>query len=376
MNTLPESAGLKWFRSLIPPFIEVEVVPEGGLGPNDSQERLAAFDSGQNFVEHINSLTSALVDDMVEQGAKDISNIQWDFGGHKFDLDMVKALVAQMAEDQDNDYLEGVKKVYLIHPPGLEEAILRHLSGLLVPAIPNSQSARLISVTVGDEMRHFVVEPYKMNLPTQDSKNVHWLIVHLYNPDKPAMSIKVEDQGPWAFKEPTPLLSDTEVAEDWAMKALEAHFIQEGIAVHDVCYEPNGPSTFPDYRACLDGTTWNFEITRVLGDMLETRHILDKPRDTEKMMRRAIQSPPIQDSDIRNAVDHAIKSKERKQPVDGAPSNLCLVLIDALDLGLGSKSTFWKDIDLSAFNAVVLVDGYPQPRLAFLKGRSLLGGEP
>ena len=53
-------------------------------------------------------------------------------------------------------------------------------------------------------------------------------------------------------------------------------------------------------------------------------------------MDSAVQSPPIEDADVGNALDRAIKSKERKRP-DGMARNLCLVLLNALDSGSQSK---------------------------------------
>ena len=157
----------------------------------------------------------------------------------------------------------------MIHPPQLEDEIQCHLSALPVPAISASRSERLIRIAAGQEMRHFVVEPYKMDLTRRRSTDPRWLIVHLYNPDIPALAIRVEAQGPLTFKEPTPLLSNTEVAEEWAMGVIQKPSTRGRVGVRCVCYEPNGPKTFPDYRARLNGTPWDFEITRVLGTSLK-----------------------------------------------------------------------------------------------------------
>ena len=47
----------------------------------------------------------------------------------------------------------------MIHPPQLEDEIRCHLSALPVPATYSSRSERLVSIAVGQETRHFVVEP-------------------------------------------------------------------------------------------------------------------------------------------------------------------------------------------------------------------------
>ena len=222
----------------------------------------------------------------------------------------------------------------VIHPPQLEDEIQCHLSALPVPAISASRSERLISIAAGQKMRHFVVEPYKMDLTRRRSTDPRWLIVHLYNPDIPALAIGVGAQGPLTFKEPTPLLSNTKVAEEWAMGVIQNHLREAGVGVRCVSYEPNGPTTFPDYRARLNGTPWDFEITRVLGDILENRHILDQPRDARRNMDLAVQSPPIDEKDISTALDRTIKNKEGKDQPDGITRSLCLVLLNALDLDI------------------------------------------
>ena len=194
----------------------------------------------------------------------------------------------------------------------------------------------------------------------------------MYNPDMPAMAIGVEAQGPLTFREPTPLLSDTEVAERWAMEVVEGYLSNMGVDIVCACHEPNGPKTFPDYRAQLNGATWNFEITRVLGNILETRRVLDRPRDARKMMNRAVQSPPIEQGDIEVALNHAIKSKARKCEAGEGTPNFCLVLLNALHLDIGRRSNVWEGVDSAFFDAVILVGEYSQSSIEFIKGRCLM----
>ena len=373
-----ESPGLKAFRRQIPPFIHVEVVQQGTPEYDDLKTHSVIFEGGTNFSTHVDDYIAYLINDQMGQSTKEfyvpgaLNAITPDSNERKLGIPLLKAMIAEMSEIQDSDYLEGVTKVYVIHPPQLEDELCSHLSALPVPAISGSVSARLISVRVGNESRHFVVEPYKMDLTKRHSADPRWLIVHLYNPDMPAMAIRVEAEGPLTFREPTPLLSDTEVAERWTMKVVEDYLSNMGVDIACPCHEPNGPKTFPDYRAQLNGATWNFEITRVLGNMLETRRVLDKPRHPRKMMSRAVQSPPIEQGDTEVALNHAIKSKERKCEVGEGSTNFCLVLLNALDLDIGRQSNVWEGIDLASFDAIILVGEYSQPSIEFLKGRSLM----
>ena len=370
-----ESPGLKAFRRLLPPFVHVEVVQPGTPEYDDLRVHSVTFEAGENFTQNIMEYLSRGIDDRMGQATKEFyastiaGSITPDAEGKKLGIQMIKAMITEMVEVEDYDYVDGVTKVYVIHPPELEDELRRHLSALLVPATPASRSERLVSIAVGQKTRHFVVEPYKMDLTRRPSTDPRWIIVHLYNPDIPALAIKVEAQEPLTFKEPTPLLSGTKVAEEWAMGVIQRHLRQVGVDVRCVCYEPNGPKTFPDYRARLNGTLRDFEITRVLGDILENRHILDQPRDARKNMDRAVQSPPIDEMDVATALNHAIKSKEDKAQSDGITRSLCLVLLNALDLDIGSQSNVWEDIDLKSFHAVILVNGYSTPSVELIKGR-------
>ena len=370
-----ESPRLKAFRRLLPPFIHINVVQHGTPEYDDLRVHSVAFDAGENFTGNVIKYMSRIIDDRMGEATKEFytstsgDSFTRDADGKKLGIQMIKAMIAETIEAADADYVNGVTKVYVIHPPQLEDELRCHLSALLVPAISASRSERLISIAVGQEIHHFVVEPYKMDLTRRRSTDPRWLIVHLYNPDIPALAIGVEAQGPLTFKEPTPLLSDTEVAEKWAMGVIQSHLREAGVDVRCVCYEPNGPKTFPDDRARLNGTLWDFEITRVLRGFLENRRILDQPRDVRKNMDMAVQSPPIDERYVGTALDHAIKSKEGKNQSDGIARSLCLVLLNALDLDIGSQSNVWEDMDLTSFHAVILVNGYSRPSVELIKGR-------
>ena len=370
-----ESPGLKAFRRILPPFVHAKVIQQGTPEYEDLRVSSVTFEAGQNFTANVIEYMSRLIDDRMGQGTKEFhtskvgDSITPDADGKKLGLPMIKAMIAETTEFEERSYIKGIKKVYVIHPPQLEDELRRHLSTLPVPAMYSSRFERLISVAVGQEMRHFVVEPYKMDLTRRHSTDPRWLIVHLYNPDTPTLSFGVEAQGPLTFREPTPLLSDTEVAEKWSMGVLQDYLRDEGVDVRFVCHEPNGPKTFPDYRARLDDAPWDFEITRVLGDILQNRHILDKPRNARKNMDLAVQSSPIEEEDVRIALDRAIKSKERRRQSDGTARNLCLILLNALDLNIGSQSNVWEETGLTSFDAVVLVNGFSQPSVELITGR-------
>ena len=224
-----------------------------------------------------------------------------------------------------------------------------------------------MSVQIEETVRPFVVLPYMMDLIGRSSTSPRWLIVHPYNPNRPALTMKVNERGPWTLQEPTPLLSDTKDAENWAMRVLQHHLRDEGT---DIQYhsEPNGPQTFPDFRADIGGEEWEIEVTRILGDLLTNRQVPDTPRDSRKVIERAAQSPQIGERDVEKALGQAIRSKACKRPSVGTGFKYCLMMVNAAGLNVCRQSPVWQGKDLSAFNAVVLINGYTQPEIEFIKG--------
>ena len=368
-----ESVGLKAFRRLLPPFIHVEVIEQNSPDYDDLKVHSVTFEAGENFATNVDAYTSRLIEDQMGQSTREFStsiiadSIKPDSNGRRLGIPLLKAIIAEMAELEESHYIEGVTKAYVIHPPQFEDELRRLLSALPLPSISSPASERLLSVAIADKVRHFIVEPYNMDLPRRRSTDPNWLIVHLYNPDMPALGVKVETQGPLTFREPTPLLSKTEVAEKWAMGLLQHYFRETGIRVQHCVYEPNGPKTFPDYRARLNDVPWDFEVTRVLGDILENRRIFDQPKDAKKNIDMVVQSPPIGERDVGTALAHAINSKKGKRQPDGTTRNLFLVLLNVLDLNIRGNANVWDDVDLTAFNAVVLVSGYPRPSVELIK---------
>ena len=367
--------GLEAFRLTIPPFIHIEIVEEDTPEYENLRTHSVVFESGENLASHVLEYSLELMNDRMGQSTKEFAvsaatdTIEPDADGNKVGIPLIKTIIAEMVQDGlPCDYVNGVKKIYLIHPPLLEDELHRQLNGLLVPPMADSPSERLISVCIGEETHRYVVQPYKMDLRRRRSADPRWLIVHMYNPDQPAMAIQVGPQGPMTFREPTPLLSDTRIAEDWAMGIVQAYLSSKGVEIQDVRHEPNGPKTFPDYEVHVNGTHWDLEVTRVIGDLLKSRHILDQPRDLRNMMSRAVQSPPIEKLDVENALDHAIDSKERSKSSAGKGSRYCLVLVNAAGLDIGSRSDIWQGRNLSSFDSVVVIHGFSQPTVEFIKG--------
>lgn len=368
-----ESPGLAAFRRMLPPFIHIEVVPDGAAEPEDMIATSVMFEAGDNLASNVLEFSQRMIDARMGRSTKEFTPLKAadvnEAGpeGRKVSIPLLKAMIAEIAQESESEYIDGVTKVYIIHPSTLEGELKDLVARLPVPPLAASALERMMSVQVDEAIWPFVVQPYMMDLIGRSSANPRWLIVHLYNPNRPALAVKVAEHGPWTFKEPTPLLSDTKDAENWAIGELQNYLRDEGVDTQ-FRSEPNGPTTFPDFRADIGGEEWDVEVTRVLGDLLNSRHVPDKSRDSKKVIETAAQSPPISESDAGKALDQAVRSKGRKRPSVGRGFKYCLLLVNAAGLDVGRQSPVWRGKDLSSFDAVVLISGYTDPEIEFIKG--------
>ena len=366
------------FRQLLPPFVDVEFVEEASPEYDDIETRSVFFDVGENFQSNIHAYVTNIIEEEMGEATKKlpISSVvdtgAIDADERKLGIPLLKRLIGDVARDEDAEYVKGVSKAYVIHPPALRDELKEHLSHLPIPPMYADDSERLVSLCVGGENRSFVLAPYEMDIDSHRSNDPRWVMVLLFNSDMPPLGIKIGVPKPLNFKEPTPLLSDTEIAEKWAMGVLGDTLRDSG---HSIQYrhEPNGPNTFPDFAADINGVDWDIEVTRVMGDILQERHILNNPRNSRKMFKTAVHKPSIVPDDAREALQKAIESKKRERSA-GEDTRYGLVLLNSADLDIGEGMPAWQQTDLASFDAVVLIHGYSQPTVEFIKGK--LTGDP
>ena len=360
-------------RSFIPPFIDIEVVSPGTPEYDALPNNFVMFEVGENLLANMTTFTAMQLNSRLLQvtdqmpSLPDAATTNGSGQTAKLGIPLLKRGIASIVTALEPKEVEGATKVYIVHSPALKDDLHRHLADLPVPAYYDSMEERLISVTVDGKTLSFTVTPYMMGPLCQADADERWLLINLYNPHMPSMAIAVAEEGFMALKEPTPLLGDTEAVETWAMEKLTERWTRSGIHVQNVGKEPNGPKTFPDYTVSLNQKRWTCEITRVLGTIPTTRRVLDQPRDRIRNMERAVQSPPLLPSDIEAAVGKAITDKTAIRRKQSSTNRVCLVLVNVLDRELDKQSTVWQQQDLAAFDAVVLISGFSEPRVEWIK---------
>ena len=269
-------------------------------------------------------------------------------------LPVLKREASRIIADMPCDYMQGASTMYVIHSPTLKAKIVQAISKLPLAVGKNPTHRRLISVET-DEMSYvFELDTYEIDLPLEYVDDPRWLILHLFNPDDPAMELLIPEPGSLIDVMPTMALDDTARLEYAAMEIVEQDLRSKQTRV-EYTHEPNGVATFPDFEAYIDGAKWEIEVTRVLTGIAGGRTFRSGARNEESAVAQIVQSSPIGDNEIDHALTTALEGKGAKSPRVEPGTNYCLILVDVANLGIQKESDVWKEKDLSAFAAVIVI---------------------
>ena len=293
--------------------------------------------------------------------------------GTKLDLAALKEAARSIIGAVSRDYVEGVQTMYLIHPAVLRETIVQVLSKLPLAPSAYSGDRRLLWVPGDKESHAFQVEPYEIELPARHVDGPGWLIVYLFNPDDPALEMRIPAPGPWTNLEPTLAFGNTSDIESAAMAIIEEDLQNKGVMI-DFTPEPYGKGTFPDFEADIEGTKWTIEMTRVLDGVAEGRVFRMGGKNQESRLARVAQSPPLGSTEVEEALISALEGKAAKASQRKQGSKYCLVLVNVVAFDIGRQSTVWNGKDLSAFDAVIVIhtNATPGPTLEYIKGELIV----
>lgn len=273
-------------------------------------------------------------------------------------LPNVRAAIRQVINEVDEEYLGGVKKVYVVHPTSLESDATRMMAAL--PAEGTSGHIKLISADKLGETKVFLVETFPMKMHRPPFNSTGWIAI-LFNPDRPVVQILVPAEEQAAVLAPLYGFGDTRTLEQQTMTTISSRLAESTIPVEEVIQEPNGDTTFPDFEATIAGEEWSIEVTRVLEGIAKGRVIgIGSPQQT-CMTISASQAPPIGPTELDRAVAYAIAEKSAKATECRPGNKYCLTLVNVADLNIASDQYDWGKHDLSNFDAVVLLQIRPGP---------------
>ena len=369
------NAQMSLLKEMLPPFIAIEAVEENTpeyealpmykviFNTEDGKVKFLPTDILEEYTDRFMNMQMARSIEKIHRAHSNsgVSNAK------SMDVSLIKELASQIVQGMDPDYIRGSTVLYLIHPQYLKGEVTKALAKLPFSPTPGANEQRLISIRDNERTHAFQVEPYQMELPRRNFESPGWLIALLFNPEDPALVLSVPASGPMNGLNSELGLGDTDSVEFRSMNLIEQELGTRGMNVNYV-HEPNGHTSFPDFNADIDGIEWEIEVTRVLGRITKDRVINEEDRDRASNIAKAVRKPPIDRAAIDAALDKAIDEKRGKLKYCKAGAKYCLVLVNSIDLDIGSASTDWSSKDLKAFDTVILVQVNPQPTLEYIKG--------
>ena len=325
-----------------------------GVDQPTASEQFRAID---DYYEHI--MGDILTSDTSQFGQLSADpTIEGSTDNGQLTLPNVRAAIRQVIDAVDEEYLGGVKTVYVVHPATLESDATSMMSAL--PAAGTSGHIKLISVENLGAAKVFPIETFPMRLHRPPFNSTGWITI-LFNPDRPVVQILVPAEEQATIFAPLYGFGDTRKLEQQTIETITARLAESKVSVERVVQEPNGDTTFPDFEATIDGEGWSIEVTRVLEGIADGRVIRMGGSQQTRMTISASQAPPIGDNELDRAVAYAVAEKSSKATECRLGDKYCLALVNAADLNIARDQYDWNKHDLSSFHSVVLLQIRPGP---------------
>ena len=166
--------------------------------------------------------------------------------------------------DDESSFNAGVDSVTLTYPKAMQPKVTAQLSSF-PPRLPFVQgssftdSGKSIHVESREGTRSLVVLERPLDIEVSDTS----IFVCLNNPAKPGLVVAApRDKPPMLFERNLRAVSANDIAEKAAWDKVSLWLESRGFTVSSKPY-PNGENSFPDYRAWIDGSEFDVEMTSV-----------------------------------------------------------------------------------------------------------------
>ena len=190
-----------------PPFMPIKLV-EKGTPEHEATELHCAFfldpenRSFWNGHSAINEFYEHRMSEILTSNKSQLGHLSADpdipgsASNGKLVLPNVKAAIKQVINSIEAEFLDGVRNVYVVHPPSLEEDAIRMMSTLPVAGLDSS--TRLISAGNEGTTKVFPIETFCMKLHRAPFESTGWMAI-LFNPERPMVQILVAAGQPTAI---------------------------------------------------------------------------------------------------------------------------------------------------------------------------------
>ena len=254
----------------------------------------------------------------------------------------------QSLESGDPDFARGVTSVSLFFPKWIRSAVIRQLADLPRPIWVDADPARVMADksmpirTRGGKEVFLPVLEVPLDIEVEDDAS----IIVFNNLSDPAWGVLApKDEDPVVYSSHSVHKRESE-REAWTR--VRQWIRSSGRSVsHEIQY-PEGENLFPDYRATMEDTEIDVEITSAPNR--EKWTIDSSFRSLEKKIQEVARQP----EDSREEVEREIvKGIERKATlVEDRP---CVLILTNWSSHPFVDSSLWTDLDVGVFQAIFLI---------------------
>ena len=309
--------------------------------------------TAHEFIQYAQDIRSALeAKSLVESSLIPRSS----FFGRELTLQSLKDEVNDIVSSSPIEWIRGCVGISLMHHPEKRGKMASILSKLPDAARPGQ---KLLSVRPGNDVFALNVQLHENRFIPTDGLGI-WLD----NPTDPAAEYVVPSDQSESLTI-RDVHESKQKMEYFAMMSFGADLLTNtSLTDSDMkCrYEPLG-NAFPDFELIVRDQEWGVEVTRIESGMVAYLRV-SEPLEKDTFDRFARNQ--VTDAGIIAALTKALNDKTKRRNDCSSYSHACLLLVDVVDSVDVKSSAIWGGIDLSAFDAVVLVklDG----RVFFIKG--------
>ena len=133
-----------------------------------------------------------------------------------------------------------------------------------------------------------------------------------------------------------------------------------GFEVRDARHEPNGKTSFPDWRASIDGDTYDIEVTRMLKGMMAPRLVTAKRKplsdSSDPRVEKAIANAEFNENEIRDSISATLIDKTNVRRKFGSIDPCILIIVNDFFSLMEARFRIWDNHDYSAFGGVFLAN--------------------
>ena len=342
---------------MIPPYVSVE-----NVGPDAPDFEDVVYNMSGGFIRDSRETASEALLLQVAI-ARETNWLELPFADNKNNVGMknqedLKHWIAQALIDPELASLDKKKsELWLIHGEKSERDAIKLTSGLLQSPVHRSYGgARLQGMLSINESNLNLAIPaylwleYGMDgigvlIDNYENRNMHARVPAGW---EPIFEYLVNDEGKSEY-------------EQRVWNGFETYLRERGLSVSEPQQEPNGDTTFPDWRASIELIgKCDVEITRMSDGLIKPR-LMQFGRDPlnpehDPRIVKALSNAKFGETALRSAVSDALSKKATKKPKVQSGHSYVLVVVNDIFPILEPWFRIWDGHDFSAFDWVFLAN--------------------